>query len=98
MGTYMYLGHCSNLLILVSDGESLTSGELEEFVKLATVGSALHRLSSVGEGSGSQHAREMIRSALSDNSTAMEKFHSALQDGDYDAERPKTKVLVRYYM
>ena len=31
---------------------------------------------------------------MSDNSTALEAFHNALQDGDYDAEVPKTKVCM----
>jgi hypothetical protein len=66
----------------------MTSGELEEFV---------HQVVSSGtllEFGSSQQAqpRELLRSTMTSNSTALDQFLTALGEGQYDTTAPKAKV------
>ena len=77
---------------LLTDGEHLTSGELDEFVRQVATSGVLHELAS-GEGA-SQQPRELLRAGMSTNSSTLEHFLSALQEGEYDAPVSKVKVKV----
>ena len=75
---------------LTTEGESLTTGELDEYTRQVTANTSLQDLvpgSVVG-----RDPKELLRSIMSANSSVLEKFLGALQDGDYDAMAPKAKV------
>ncbi len=77
--------HCN----CFADGEKLTSGELEEFIRQVVASGTLQEVSSEVP---SQQPKEMLRAILSLNTKSNEKFLSELSDGAYDSPRPKIKV------
>lgn len=76
-----------------AEGERLTSGELEEFIRQVVASGTLQEVGSeVTSSTSSQQPKEMLRAAMSLSVTAIEKFLSELSEGSYDSPRPKTKV------
>ena len=67
----------------------MTSGELEEFVHQVVSSGTLLEFGSAGVGS---QPRELLRSTMTSNSTALEQFLTALGEGQYDTTAPKSKV------
>ena len=78
-----------SLFTSFSDGEKLTSGKLEEFIRQVVASGTLQEVSSEV---ASQQPKEMLRMALSLSATAIEEFLSCLSEGTYDSPRPKIKV------
>ena len=64
--------------------------------QVATSG-VLHELAS-GEGASQQQPRELLRAGMSTNSSILERFLSALQEGEYDAAVSKVKVNGHSYI
>ena len=69
----------------------MTSGELEEFIRQVVSSGTLLELGSEG-GSQQLQPPELLRSTMTSNSTALEKFLTALGEGQYDTTVPKSKV------
>ena len=86
--------HNCSCVDTLTDGEHLTSGELDEFVRQVTTSGALHELAT-GDGA-SQQPSELLRAGMSTNSSTLERFLSALQEGEYDAAVSKVKVKSGY--
>ena len=72
-----------------AEGERITSGELEEFIRQVVASGTLQE---VGSEVTSQQPKEMLRKAMSLSVSAFEKFLSELSEGTYDSPKPKTKV------
>ena len=75
--------------VACAEGEKLTSGELQEFIRQVVASGTLQE---VGSEVTSPQPKEMLRKALSLGVTALDKFLSELSEGSYDSPRPKTKV------
>ena len=74
---------------LPAEGEKMTSGELEEFVhQVVSSGTLLE----FGSSQQQQQPRELLRSTMTSNSTALDQFLTALGEGQYDTTAPKSKV------
>ena len=75
--------------VVHAEGEKLTSGELEEFIRQVIASGTLQE---VGSEVSSQQPKEMLRSAMSLSATAIDKFLQDLSEGRYDSPQPKLKV------
>ena len=73
---------------LPAEGEKMTSGELEEFVHQVVSSGTLLEFGS----SQQQQPRELLRSTMTSNSTALDQFLTALGEGQCDTTAPKSKV------
>lgn len=71
------------------DGEKLSSGELQEFIRQVIDSGTLQE---AGSEVSSQSPRDRLRSVTSISSVVIEKFLSELSEGMYDSPHPKTKV------
>ncbi len=76
-------------LCVCAEGEKLTSGELEEFIRQVISSGTLQE---VGAEVSSQQPKEMLRAAMSLSATTIDKFLQELSEGRYDSPHPKTKV------
>lgn len=77
-------------LCIFLDGEKLTSGELQEFIRKVIDSGTLQE---AGSEVTSQSPKDRLRSVMSISSPAIEKFLSELSEGMYDSPHPKTKVV-----
>ena len=77
-----------------TDGEKITSGELEDLVRQVVASGTLLELSSE---KGTQQPQELLRVTMTTNSTSLEKFLTALGEGIYDTAVPKSKVYTCTY-
>ena len=68
----------------------MTSGELEDFIRQVVTSGTLLELGS--EGGSSQKPQELLRSTMTSNTTSLDKFLTALGEGQYDTTVPKSKV------
>lgn len=81
--------YCILCITSCTEGEKLTSGELEEFIRQVVASGTLQE---VGSEVTSQQPKEMLRTALSLSAAAIDKFLEELSEGSYDSPRPKIKV------
>ena len=82
------------LFLSPTEGEKITSGELEDLVRQVVASGTLLELSSEG---GTQQPQELLRVTMTTNSASLEKFLTALGEGIYDTAVPKSKVHVYTY-
>ena len=75
--------------MLYPEGEKLTSGELQEFIRQVIDSGTLQE---AGSEVSSQPPRDMLRAVMSLSAEAVDKFLSELSEGTYDSPCPKTKV------
>lgn len=68
----------------------MTGGELDELIRLVVASGTLLEVGS--EVGGSQQSKELLRSTMTANSTALDKFLTSLGEGLYDTSAPKSKV------
>ena len=71
----------------------MTSGELEEFIRQVIASGTLLEFGSEG---GTPQSQELLRSTMTSNSAALEKFLTALGEGLYDTTAPRSKVSELY--
>lgn len=88
MHTYNVNGYCNYPAV---DGEKLTTGELEEFIRQVVASGTLQE---VGSEVTSEQPKEMLRAAMTLSVTAIDNFLSELSEGTYDSPHPKMKVCV----
>lgn len=87
----MLLTLCSLHFVHISDGEKLTSGELQDFIRHVIDSGTLQEVGSE-VSTPSPDPKDRLRSVMTLSSKAIEKFLSDLSEGTYDSPYPKTKV------
>ena len=68
----------------------MTGGELDELIRQVVASGTLLEVGS--EGGGSQQPKELLRSTMTANSAALDKFLTGLGEGLYDTAGSKSKV------
>jgi dynactin 1 len=78
---------CSQRASSLTDGEYLKGGELEEYMRQVVTTGPLQEARPE-----TLPPKDILRSVMSTNTKTVEAFLTALQNGEYDASAPKTRV------